>query len=181
MLWRVRLEKGKIVRIRNIFKAFCVLLLSVLAGCVTVGSNKLDDVNNFLKLKEQQSTKIDVYRIFGQPHDVRTPGAGDTVWVYYEVYSRPSAWTFIPYVGLAAGGSVQKKTFAYFDFSKSGVLQKMITSSDKGYENMWPGLGHALSNIHDKSPAQRVREEMQEIGKPFDESLAKRVSGLRDK
>src|SRR5699024_5322700 len=132
-------------------------------------------------LKEHQSTKFDVYNVFGQPHDVRNPQTGDTVWVYYEVHSRPSAWTFVPYVGLAAGGSVEKKTFAYFDFNKAGVLQKMITSSNKGYENMWPGLGHALSNIHDKSQAERVHDEMNKIGKPFDAKLAKKVAGIRDK
>lgn len=158
----------------------CLVALALLAGCVTVGSTKLTNVNNFLKLKEHQSTKLDVHKVFGQPHDVRSPDTGDTVWVYYEVHSRPSAWTFVPYVGLAAGGSVQKKTFAYFDFNKSGVLQKMITSSDKGYDNIWPNLGHALSNIHDNSQAERVHDEMTKIGEPFDTKLAKKVAGIRD-
>jgi len=161
--------------------AMLATLALILCGCVTLGNRKLDDVSNYLQLKEQQSTKNDVYAIFGQPHDVRQLDSNDTVWVYYKVHTRPSAWTYVPFVGLAAGGSAREMTFAYFAFDQSGTLQKIQTKSGSDYENMWAGLGRGLTRASDKTQAERVQEEMAAIGKPFDLSVAKSVAALRDK
>ena len=146
-----------------------------------MGNKQLDDVGNYLQLREQKSTKNDVYTIFGQPHDVRQLETTDSIWVYYKIYTRPSAWTYVPIVGMVAGGSARKTTFSYFVFNESGVLQKIESKSDSDYENTWAGLGRGLSNVSDKSQAQRVEEEMIKVGKPFDAKLAKSVSSFRDK
>jgi outer membrane protein assembly factor BamE (lipoprotein component of BamABCDE complex) len=156
-------------------------LCIALSGCFTVGNKKLDDVNSYLVLKEQQSTKSDVYNVFGQPHDVRSLDSGDSVWVYYKMHTRPSAWTFVPIVGYAAGGSARQMTFAYFVFNQPGTLQKIETKSGSDYENMWAGLGRGVSRFSDKTQAQRVHDEMDRLGKPFDEKVAKSVASLRDK
>jgi hypothetical protein len=170
------------MKIDNCIKlAMVAILMLVASGCVTIGNRKLDDVNNYLQLKEQQSTKANVYATFGQPHDVRKLDSGDTVWVYYKVHTRPSAWTYVPFVGLAAGGSAREMTFAYFAFDKTGTLQKIQTKSGSDYENTWAGLGRALNRMSDKTQAERVQEEMASIGKPFEADIAKRVSSLRDK
>lgn len=156
------------------------LLCVFICGCTTMGNKKLDDVNSYLQLKEQKSTKLNVYEIFGQPHDVRKIESGDVVWVYYKIYVRPSAWTYVPFVGLAAGGSARDTTFTYFVFDSSAILQKINAKSDKDYENMWAGLGRNISNASDKTQAQRVQDEMTALELPFDQDIAKSVSALRD-
>lgn len=161
--------------------AMVVILVLVAAGCVTMGNRKLDDVSNYLQLKEQQSTKANVYATFGQPHDVRQLDSGNTVWVYYKVHTRPSAWTYVPFIGIAAGGSAREMTFAHFAFDQAGTLQKIQTKSGTDYENTWAGLGRALDRMSDKTQAERVQEEMASIGEPFDPEVAKAVSSLRDK
>lgn len=170
------------MRIDKYIKLVMVAILTLVAcGCVTMGNRKLDDVNNYLQLKEQQSTKADVYRIFGQPHDVRQLDSDDTAWIYYKVHTRPSAWTYVPYVGLFAGGSARETTFAYFAFDQAGTLQIIQTKSGSDYENMWAGLGRGLTRASDKTQAERVQGEMVAIGKPFDPKVAKSVEALRDK
>ena len=168
--------KGKLGRL-----FFAVAITAMATGCMTMGNKQLDDVGNYLKLREQQSTKSDVYAIFGQPHDVRPLEPTDSVWVYYKIYTRPSAWTYVPIVGMVAGGSARETTFSYFVFNDSGVLQKIESKSDSDYENTWAGLGRGLSNLSDKSQAQRVQDEMTKADKPFDAKLAKSVSSFRDK
>ena len=145
-----------------------------------MGNRKLDNVGNYLSLQEHQSTKSDVYNPFGQPHDVRKLDPQGVLWVYYKVHTRPSAWTYVPFVGLAAGGSARDMTFAYFAFDDSGVLQRIESKNVSDYENTWAGLGRAISRVSDKTQAERVKEEMILIGKPFDEKIAKSVSALRD-
>lgn len=81
---------------------------------------------------------------------------------------------------MVAGGSARKTTFSYFVFDNSGLLQKIESKSDSDYENTWAGLGRGLSNLSDKSQAQRVEDEMGKLGKPFDVKLAKSVSSFRD-
>jgi hypothetical protein len=157
----------------------CVLACVALGGCATVGNRQLDDVGNYLSLHEQQSTKDDVFGTFGQPHDVRAAD-GSVVWVYYKLHTRPSAWTYVPFVGMAAGGSAREMTCAYFAFDAAGVLQKINSKTGTDYENQWAGIGRAVYRVNDKSQAQRVREEMDRLGRPFDEKLAKSVSTLRD-
>ena len=163
-----------------ILLAVCALVCVAVSGCTTLGNRKLDNVSNYLTLREQQSTKADVYGVFGQPHDVRSMNSGDVVWVYYKVHTRPSAWTYVPFVGMAAGGSARESTFAYFAFDSAAILQKIQSKTGTDYENMWAGLGRGISRISDKTQGQRVHDEMDRLGRPFDEKIAKSVAALRD-
>lgn len=159
-----------------------VLMVSMLllSGCMTVGNRNIDNVGSYLSLREEKSTKANVYEVFGQPHDVRSTTDGESLWVYYKIYSRPSAWSYVPFVGLAAGGSARETTFAYFAFDLAGTLQKIQTKNDNDYENSWAGIGRAISRVSDKSQSQRVQEEMVANGFSFDDEIAKSVSAVRD-
>ena len=162
----------------KIVLVLCALV--ALSSCTTMGNKKLDDVSNYLTLREQQSTKADVYGNFGQPHDVRGMDSGSVVWVYYKIHTRPSAWSYVPFVGMVAGGDARESTFAYFAFDSTGVLQKVHSKTGTDYQNMWAGLGRAIYRASDKTQGQRVHEEMDRLGRPFDEKIAKSVSALRD-
>lgn len=152
----------------------------VLSACTTIGNKNLDNVGSYISLRENESTKANVYEVFGQPHDVRPSTADETVWVYYRIYSRPSAWTYVPFVGMVAGGAARDMTFAYFSFDTAGTLQKIMTRSDNDYENTWAGLGRAVARHSDKTPAQRVEDEMKASGFEFDPKIAKSVQAVRD-
>lgn len=160
--------------------ALLLLALFALGGCVTVGNAKLDNPSSYMQLHQQQSTKADVYAQFGQPQDVLPLGAGDE-WVYYKVHNKPSALSFIPFVGVVAGGVRRDMTTSHFEFDEHGVLQKANVNSDSNYNNSVAGLARDLYRMHDKSPAERVKAEMTSMGKPFDEKLAKQMAAYREK
>jgi len=161
-----------------------LLLLAVLTlpACTTVGNKKVDDVNSYLELREGQSSKHDVFATFGQPHDVRYSQSepAQCLWVYYKMHTRLSAWTFVPFVGLAAGGDAREATRAYFTFDAGDQLTRIQTVKKEDYENMWAGAVRAVSRASDKTQAQRVEEEMKKVGKPFDKKVADSVAALRD-
>lgn len=168
---------------RLITRISLVLIFALfVSGCQTrtFGHERLDDIGKYMQLRENESTKSDVYETFGQPHDVRFDPVHDVTWVYYKIDMRMSGWTLVPFVGMAAGGHNVDTTFAYFAFDSSNTLRKTETRSDSGYQNQWASIGRGLARISDKTQEQRVEEEMKANGFPFDPELAKKARDIRD-
>lgn len=163
-------------------RAILIVAIIFLTACATYGNKKLDDVNSYLNLREGHSTKDDVYLVFGQPHDVRY-AEGDppqSMWVYYKMHTRISGWTFVPIVGMLAGGDAREATRAYFTFDPEARLVRIQTKKQDDYENMWAGTARKISRLMEEDQAQRVEKEMSKIGRPFDKKTADSVSVLRD-
>jgi outer membrane protein assembly factor BamE (lipoprotein component of BamABCDE complex) len=76
-----------------------------------------------------KSTKADVQTAYGDPNDTSFTDGGNEIWKYTYAYATPTAASFVPVVGIFAGGAnVDKKTLVIL-FDKSGVVVKHTMSS----------------------------------------------------
>src|SRR5205814_7225993 len=117
--------------------ALCTLGL---CGCVTAGSKSLDDPKKFLNIREGVSTKDDVYTAFGQPHDVDySRDRSQSLWTYYKVEASPTAVSYVPYLGILAGGTNKDIKKVYFFFGPDGKLIRMQTAASSDSTNSWVG------------------------------------------
>lgn len=92
------------MKIRQLFAL--ILTTTVLCSCVTYGNKTLDDPRKYLNIREGDSTKQDVYRVFGQPQDVDySEDRTRSMWTYFKVETSPNAWSYVPYIGIIAGGT----------------------------------------------------------------------------
>ncbi len=73
----------------------------------------------------------DVVRAFGRPMTVTTRSDGTTVIAYSVIRDSVKAATFVPVVGLFAGGAKASMSYASFVFGADGVLQSSETSDSK--------------------------------------------------
>jgi hypothetical protein len=152
-----------------------------LCSCATYGNKTLDDPRKYLNLREGVSTKLDVYSVFGQPHDVDYANdKSRSMWTYFKVESSPNAWTYVPYIGMLAGGTNEDTTKAYFFFDGAGRYIRVQTNKSSESENEWAGMARLMSGGKAREArATRVADEMKKIGKPFDKKIAKSVAYVR--
>lgn len=152
------------------------LVAAFFYSCTTVGNKTIDDPSKYLNVREGQSTKLDIYTIFGQPHDVEYAEDGArSLWTYFKVEMRPNGWSYVPYVGLLAGGTNEDSTKVYFFFDANARLVRTQTNKKEDSENSWAGIARMASQGKRDDRAKRVAEEMVKVGKPFDGNLAHKV------
>lgn len=106
---------------RTMFRGACaVVLAAALAGCATVGTKVTDD--HLATLRPGVSTEADAVQMFGPP-TVRTRQAdGSVLLAYSHVDMRIRPATFIPFVGLFAGGSDTQTNTVSLRFGPDGRL-----------------------------------------------------------
>lgn len=145
----------------------------VMSGCVANGGTQtVGDFGKFQQLQAGQTTKSQVYGLFGQPHGV-TYGAAESVWRYYQVSSKINPTTYIPFVGLATGGNDMDITRAEFFFDADGKFVKTQREQQSKYVNQWAGISKALAP---DDQVQAVASEMGRLGLPFDKKEAKEAA-----
>jgi hypothetical protein len=156
-----------------------ILLAFVLcSGCSHhFGPAALQDIGRYTTLQPGLSTKADVYQRFGQPSDVLTNTEG-TRWSYIQVDMSIHGATFVPFVGLIAGGSNMAVTSAMFYFDATGQYQRVETSKESHYQNMWAGMAGVLTAGN--TAEARVRTEMHAEGRLFDEAAWKEGKAARE-
>lgn len=150
-----------------------------MSACATnVGTQTVNDFGRFQQLENGQTTKVQVYEIFGQPHTVHyIDQTGESVWRYYQVTSRTNPTTYIPFVGLATGGSDLDMTRADFYFDIQDVLLRSQREQRSRYVNQWVGLADAFTRT---GQVDIVEAEMQKYDLPFDRQEAQIVAGWAD-
>ena len=85
--------------------------------------------------------------------------------------------TFVPIVGLFAGGSNANARIANFYFSPLEAYQKVESLSKGQYINQWVGIA-TVGVKNDEM--DRVDEEMTKLGLPFDQTLARQMKGTSE-
>tara|TARA_Y100001934_G_scaffold207526_1_gene245432 strand:- start:560 stop:1069 length:510 start_codon:yes stop_codon:yes gene_type:complete len=157
---------------------FIVISVLVVAGCATnYGATQIDDFGRYTQLVKSETSKEGVFELFGQPHDVTYFGDSQSVWTYYSVSMTMSGATFVPIVGLVAGGNNADVRIANFYFSPDGRYQKVESLTKGQYVNQWIGMGTvAVKN----DEMERVDEEMTRLGLPFDQVLARQMKGTAE-
>ncbi|RJR33379.1 MAG: outer membrane protein assembly factor BamE [Deltaproteobacteria bacterium] len=101
-----------------LFLSFFIIL-----GCYSMGDQRVSEKGNIDQIKIGVSTKADIKALFGEPNHV-TFGDKEEMWMYMytRLVTRPT--TFIPVVGLFAGGSDMKSNTLTVMFNKEGVVTK---------------------------------------------------------
>ncbi len=163
------------MQLNKILGLFAVLL--IISSCATnFGASQTQDFGRYLSIKEGESSKIDIFDAFGQPGDVNYFENSESVWVYYAVSMTTNAATYIPIVGLLAGGSNSDTQISKFYFDPNGILLKVETSSKTQYVNQWVGIGEGLLSSNDY--AERIENEMAKLELPFDQYKAIEIKGM---
>ena len=158
------------------FAAIPAAICLSLVGCATYGNKTLEDPTKYLNLREGVSTKRDVYAVFVQPQDVDySNDKARCLWTYFKVETSPTAWSYVPYIGIIAGGTNEDTTKAYFFFDSDDRLIRTQTNKKSDSENSWAVMARAISQGNRDDRAVRVSQEMTKIGKPFDQKLAHTV------
>lgn len=104
-----------------------VIGLGLLSGCATVGNDTLKDENKQTiasKITEGKTTMAEVKAMFGTPLTTSYTDAGSEVWTYEITHMSADAASYIPVVGLFAGGSSGTKKELVILFDDKGKVRK---------------------------------------------------------
>ena len=161
------------MQLNKIFGLLAVLL--IVSSCATnFGASQTQDFGRYLSVKEGESSKTDIFDTFGQPGDVNYFENSESVWVYYAVSMTISGATYIPIVGLFAGGNNSNTQISKFFFDPNGILIKVETASKTQYVNQWVGMGSVFSS---NDYVKRIENEMAKLELPFDQFKAIEIKG----
>lgn len=164
---------------KHVIIAACAVLTLALGGCATnVGTQTINDFSKFSDVQQGQTTKPQLFEVFGQPHRVTyIAETGESSWRYYQVTSRMNPSTFIPFVGMVTGGNDLDITRADFYFDPAGVLLRSQREQRSKYVNQWLGMADAMTT--DGSVA-KVEAEMDKYDLTFDRREAQIAAGWAD-
>lgn len=159
--------------------AITALAFSIIGACATNhGTQAVNDFNQFMELKKGETTILEIYEEFGQPHHVIAPDDQEMrVWSYFAIKRQMSAATLIPFVGLVAGGDNIDATTATFEFNEDDVLQNVSRTEQNKYANMWAALGDSLTPT---GQVALIEAEMERLGLPFDRKQARNDANIAD-
>lgn len=100
-----------------------------LSGCATAGSPKVKDQNLLAKISKGVTTQDEILAMYGKPQVKKTKENGLEVWEYHYVQTEVTAVTFVPVVGLFAGGANSKVDGIEVEFNADKVVNNYTTST----------------------------------------------------
>jgi outer membrane protein assembly factor BamE (lipoprotein component of BamABCDE complex) len=103
-------------------------LCLTLLGCFSSGNKQIMDASKTSQIQEGKTTKAEIIAVLGEPNHTTSMPNGEEMWMYNYTQSVTRPTTFIPVIGLFAGGTDMKGKTLMFRFDKNGILQK----TDKG-------------------------------------------------
>jgi outer membrane protein assembly factor BamE (lipoprotein component of BamABCDE complex) len=155
--------------------ALSIIPLLTLSSCsVNQGNNSIKDFGRYSSLQKGNSTKKEIYNTFGQPHDVNAVSSSSR-WTYYNLQSSMSGASFIPFIGLIAGGTNDQITTAEFFFTSQGKLQNYSTSEKTKFTNSFVGSVQGIASHLSDNQSNRVQTEMERLALPFDKLEARKA------
>jgi outer membrane protein assembly factor BamE (lipoprotein component of BamABCDE complex) len=110
--------------LRAIFAGLAAL---VCAGCVSSGTQVSEATAS--QFKEGVTTERDVIRVLGEPQQTTVMQNHHRLLVYVGISAHATAATYVPVVGLFAGGAKGTHSTATFDFDQNGILTSMSHST----------------------------------------------------
>jgi hypothetical protein len=160
---------------KNVILALTMLALPACAS--NYGSQQVQNFGAYSDLQKGQTSKLEVHDKFGQPHDVDYFSTGESVWTYFSVRMKTNAATFIPFVGLVAGGLDADTTTASFFFDMEDKFSKVETATKSKYVNQWVGMATVAA---ENDEMDRVSAEMEKYELPFDQEIAREMKGTSE-
>jgi hypothetical protein len=104
-----------------------VLAAVMLAGCVSSGTKV--DASQMASFEKGKTTYAQVVQALGPPVSVTNTSDGTRIAVYSYVHSQARAASFIPVVGLFAGGADAQSQAVTFTFGPDGTLKDYSTTT----------------------------------------------------
>lgn len=92
---------------------------------MSYGNKQITDYDTIEKIEINKTTKDGVKELIGEPSIVEFNDLGDEDWIYTYTRSKARAASFIPIVGLIAGGADMKTDTLRIRFSKDGIVKKI--------------------------------------------------------
>lgn len=165
-----------VARMKNNITAIALLCLGIaISGCTSMGTSALKDQTTFVGFKVGATTRNDVYQKLGQPHDVTT-FLGRNGWRYISADTNPEPGMFVLGVifwPLALAGQNQYDvTQVDFFFDTEGKLLDSVVRKaqiSKGISSVTDALSDQQKQVID-----RIKAEMSQIDRRFDEDAAKK-------
>lgn len=106
-----------------------VFLVALLVGCASSGVRVTD--SQMSQFVEGKTTQQEVVAALGEPTGVTRNFDGTTTLIYTYAEARTRATTFIPIVGLFAGGVDTRSNSVAMSFDKAGVLTTYSSSASQ--------------------------------------------------
>jgi outer membrane protein assembly factor BamE (lipoprotein component of BamABCDE complex) len=108
--------------VRMVVMVLAAALLA--AGCASAGNPKVAEFNPATQIEYGKTTKAEVRAMLGEPNGIKYGANGKEVWAYTYAQAQAKPATFIPIVGMFAGGFDSSAKKLVFVFDDKGVLQK---------------------------------------------------------
>jgi hypothetical protein len=121
----------------------CLVALSF-AGCASSGTQVRD--SQLTQFQEGVTTESDVVRALGPPTAISSNSNGSAVLVYTGAHAQAKAATFIPIVGLFAGGATAEATSVGFRFGPDHRLIDYQVTHGTTDVSMW-GARTSTTNL----------------------------------
>jgi len=138
--------------------ALSTVLLTTLASCASSGQRLLRDDTVIAKIREGESTTEDVRALLGSPQYIDFPDAGGGekwTYVYQSVAIKPG--TFIPVVGLFAGGSDVEIHTLVILFDDDDIVRKVGKGEMRGVSGTLAGTGQIEEKPVEPNPRRRKK------------------------
>src|SRR6185437_1258122 len=117
-------ERFRGITMRTFFIMTIVLLLSACGG---VNQGRKIDTNQVSKFQTGKTTYEQVIATMGTPASIQNHSDGTRVLIYVHTQAAPRPATFVPVVGLFAGGADVQQQSVIFTFDRDGVLKDYTT------------------------------------------------------
>src|SRR5437763_10277819 len=112
---------------------FSVVVLLLLAGCVASGTQVAQSA--LQGFQKGVTTRSDVIRALGPPQNTAS-ARGKVIVSYIGVSVRPHAASFIPVVGLVAGGASSHTSVTMLTFDSDDKLEDITTHENASESHM---------------------------------------------
>lgn len=110
----------------NQVKILCCIALAA-AGCVSSGTKVTGD--QLAQFKDGTTTEAQIVAKLGPPNSASTSTDGSKTDIYVHIAASANAASYIPVVGLFAGGAKGTNDSVVFNFDSKGVLKSHSSST----------------------------------------------------
>jgi hypothetical protein len=118
-------------------KACAIGVIAILCGCASIGTDVKDSQLSAFQIGV--TTRSDVIRTLGPPESEAVSSSGDRSMVYAETHFHTKAASFIPIVGLFAGGAKGQSSSVVLRFDRNGRLAEVTNSRTDVDTGPFPG------------------------------------------
>jgi outer membrane protein assembly factor BamE (lipoprotein component of BamABCDE complex) len=131
-----------------------IILVILLTGCMTMG-RKIDQAAAD-KIEKGKTTREQVVSLVGAPDQITRLGNGDMTFTYSYMRATPKAATFIPIIGIFAGGSDVQHQMFIVTFGPDNIVKDLFSTQGASEASMGIASGSG-ADLPDVEAGKRPR------------------------